>query len=496
MSIVSIEYLFFIAVLFIIYWNIPTKFQWMFLLAASIIFYVFNAPMFTFIYIGISVIMVYMATMYFDKNLKYKKVILVITLVSIIGILAVLKYTNMFAGTFYKMLGLPYTAVHWITPLAISYYTLQLVSYTLDCYWGVVKAEKNILKVLLYTIYFPQMVSGPISRYNKLGKVLFEEHRFNYDRVVTGLKRIAWGIAKKLFVAGKLKLFVDAIFGDSIAFVGVWIWFGIVFFVLELYADFSGCMDIVIGVSMCLGIGLEENFNSPLLSRSVQEFWQRWHITLGGFLRDYLMNPLLKSEKFTKLGEYTRKVCGKKHGKKIPVYLAMLIVWIAMGIWHGSGWKYVIGLGLWFWLIIVLEQFLSPITKKIKNNKIYNIFCIFRTFLLVCIGNTFFRAESYISAINMFRLGLMKTKDWQITELLRVHGVGRGSLGYIFGISLFMLLIILMSIFEILKYKGLNPYKIISRQKWIIRWGIYWIIVFAIVCNIFGSQTDFIYAGF
>ena len=496
MRIVSIEYLFFIAALFIVYWNIPAKFQWILLLAASIVFYVLNAPVYTFIYIGISVSMVYLSTVYFDKGLKHKKKILVLTLVSIIGILAVLKYTNMFAGTLYLILGLKYTTVHWVAPLAISYYTLQLVAYTLDCYWGVEKAEKNIFKVLLYTIYFPQMVSGPISRYSNLGKVLFEEHRFDYDRVVTGLKRIAWGIAKKLFVAGKLKLFVDAIFDDSTAFTGIWIWFGIVFFVLELYADFSGCMDIVIGVSKCIGIELEENFNSPMLSRSVQEFWQRWHITLGGFLRDYLMNPLLKSKEFIELGKFTKKVFGKKYGKKVPAYFAMLIVWLAMGVWHGSGWKYVAGLGLWFWIVIVLEQVFSPITNILRKNRVYNDFCIIRTFLLVCIGNTFFRADSYKSAISMFKMGLMKTKDWQITELLRVHGVGRGSLGYVFGISLFILLMILMILFEVLKYKGLDPYRLVSRQNCIIRWGIYWIITFAIVCNIFGSQADFIYAGF
>ena len=174
MSIVSIEYLFFIAALFIVYWNISAKFQWILLLTASIIFYTFNAPVYTFIYIGISVILVYLATVSFDRDYKYKKMVLVLTLVLILGTLAVLKYTNMFAGTLYLILGLQYTTVNWVAPLAISYYTLQLVAYTLDCYWGVEKAEKNILKVLLYTIYFPQMVSGPISRYSNLGKILFE----------------------------------------------------------------------------------------------------------------------------------------------------------------------------------------------------------------------------------------------------------------------------------------------------------------------------------
>lgn len=496
MSIVSIEYLFFIAVLFIAYWNISAKFQWILLLAASIIFYVFNAPMYTLIYIGISVIIVYMATVSFDRDYKYKKMVLVLTLVLILGTLAVLKYTNMFAGTLYLILGLHYTSVHWVAPLAISYYTLQLVAYTLDCYWGIEKAEKNIFKVLLYTIYFPQMVSGPISRYSNLGKVLFEEHRFDYDRVVTGLKRIAWGIIKKLFVASRLKILADTVFNDPLSFSGVWIWLGMALFVLELYADFSGCMDIVIGVSNCFGIELCENFNAPLLSRAVQEFWQRWHITLGGFLRDYLMNPLLKSAKLLRMGEFFKKKLGKKQGKKIPVYLAMLIVWIAMGIWHGSGWKFIIGEGLWFWLVIVLEQTLSPLSAKIKNNKLYLAFCVMRTFALVCIGNLFFRADSLKLSIQMLKLAFAKTNDWWVIGIFQMHGIGKDAMGGIVKLILFLFFMSLMLLFEIMEYKGKSPYKYLSRQNVVIRWGIYWLFAIVIAYNIFGEQADFIYAGF
>ena len=496
MSIVSIEYLFFIAVLFIVYWNISARIQWILLLSASIIFYVLNAPVYTLIYIGISVIIVYLATAYFDKGLKHKKKILVLTLVSIIGILAVLKYTNMFAGTLYLIRGLKYTAVHWVAPLAISYYTLQLVAYTLDCYWGVEKAEKNILKVLLYTIYFPQMISGPISRYSNLGKVLFEEHRFDYDRVVTGLKRIAWGIIKKLFVAFRLKILADTVFNNPLSFSGVWIWLGMALFVLELYADFSGCMDIVIGVSNCFGIELHENFNAPLLSRTVQEFWQRWHITLGGFLKDYLMNPLLKSDLFIKLREFTQKSFGKKQGKKLPVYIAMLVVWISMGIWHGSGWKFIIGEGLWFWLVIVFEQTLSPLAKRFKNNRLYTAFCVVRTFILVCIGNLFFRADSLKLSMQMLKLAFAKTNDWWVIGIFQSHGIGKDAMGGIVKLSLFLFFVGLMLFFEIMEYKGKSPYKYLSRQNVLIRWGIYWLFAIVIAYNIFGEQIDFIYAGF
>lgn len=495
MSIISPEFFIFISVLLVVYWNIPGRFQWLLLLVASGIFYILNAPVFTLIYIGISVVTVYFATIYFEKR-ENKTGVLVGTLIIILGTLAVLKYTNLFVGTLFMILRIPYTRINWVAPLAISFYTLQLVAYTLDCYWKVCRPEKNILKLLLYTIYFPQMVSGPISRYNELGKYLFEKHRFEYSRVTLGFKRIAWGMTKKLFIAAKLKLFADAIFNNPTHFTGTWIWLGIVLFVIELYADFSGCMDIIIGVSTCLGIEMTENFNAPLLSRSIQEFWQRWHITLGLFLRDYLMNSLLKSKIFVAFGTVTKKILGKKNGKKIPAYLAMFVVWMAMGIWHGSGWRYVFGQGLWFWLIIALEQIFSPLTRELRKKRLYNLFCLFRTFILFCIGMTFFRADSYLSAITMFKLGMTKTENWNIVRLIKDHGIGRVALGDVTGILLLMLTLLFLVVFEIVKYNGKNPYNFISNRTWSIRWGVYWILIITIVYNMFGTQSNFIYAGF
>jgi membrane bound O-acyl transferase MBOAT family protein len=443
-----------------------------------------------------SVIAVYFATQYFEKNDKYKKFVLIIVLIVTIGILIVLKYTNTLVGILLIMDDIQYSRVNWIAPLAISFYTLQLVAYLLDCYWGVIKAEKNILKLLLYTIYFPQMVSGPISRFNELGASVLQEKKFDYDKAAIGFKRIAWGIIKKLFVAARLKLLADTIFNNPSSFAGIWIWVGAALFIIELYADFSGCMDIVIGVSLCLGIQLTENFNAPMLSRSVQEFWQRWHITLGTWLRDYILNPLLKSEWLITIGKRVKKVFGKKFGKKIPAYIAMFFVWTAMGIWHGDGLKYIIGEGYWFWLIIVLEQTISPLTKKIKNNKIYDIFSILRTFFLVCVGNIFFRAASFRSAVDMIKLGFIKPQNWNLIEIFRLYGIGKDAMGGLANVGLFLFFLFLMFLFEIMIYKGGNPYKYISKQKIIIRWGIYWLFVIVIAYNIFGAQADFIYAKF
>lgn len=504
MSITSVGFLGFITVLWVVYWNIPRKFQWILLLVASSIFYVLNAPVFTLIYIGISVVSVYYATMYFEKDGKNKKAVLVGTLVIVLGILAVLKYTNLFAGTLFMLLKIPYARVNWIAPLAISFYTLQLVAYTLDCYWGVAgKAEHNILKLLLYTIYFPQMVSGPISRFSELGIKLFEEHKFDVDRFIYGLKRIGIGLVKKMFIATKFKMIADAIYDNPTSFAGIWIWLGMFMFTIELFADFSGCMDIIIGVSLCFGIELKENFNSPFLAKTVQEFWQRWHITLGVWLRDYIMNPLLKSAWFIKFGNKSKKVFGKKVGKKIPVYIAMLFVWTAMGIWHGNSIKYVIGEGLWFWFIIVIGNIFEPVFKKVleklhigKDNSLMNLFRITRTFVLVSIGNVFFRAESFMKGVEILKLAFSDTIGYNIVNLLKDYNVGRTALGDFVGIALWFLAIVMVVSYEIISYNGINPMSLLSNKNRVLRWGVYWTIAIIISFSIFGEQSTFIYAGF
>lgn len=504
MSITSAEFLAFIAVLLVIYWNIPGRYQWVMLLVGSVIFYVLNAPIFTLIYIGISVISVYYATLYFESSGKKKKVVLICTLAVILGILVVLKYTNLFAGTLFMVLRIPYARVNWITPLAISFYTLQLAAYVLDCYWGVAgKVERNIFKLLLYTIYFPQMVSGPISRFSDLGSKLFNEHKFYVDRFIYGLKRIGIGLVKKMFLAAKFKMIADAIYGNPTTFSGIWIWFGMFIFTVELFADFSGCMDIIIGVSICFGIELKENFNAPFLAKTVQEFWQRWHITLGAWLRDYIMNPLLKSSWFINFGKKSKKIFGKKAGKKIPVYIAMLVVWIAMGVWHGNSIKYVIGEGFWFWFIIVIGNIFEPFFKKLleklnidKDNYLTNLFRIIRTFVIVSIGNVFFRAESFMRGLEILRMAFSKTISYDIVNLLKDCNVGRTALGDFVGLVLWFVAIVMVVCYEIMCYKGSNPISLLSNRSKVFRWGVYWTIAIIISYSIFGEQSTFIYAGF
>ena len=229
----------------------------------------------------------------------------------------------------------------YAVPVGMSFYTLQMIGYVLDCRWERIAPEKNFLKYLLFATYFPYLTSGPMNTYAALSAELdkSKEVRFSITRLKEGSIRIAWGFLKKLVIAERAATLVNASYGDHKTYTGIYVLLGVISFAVQLYADFSGCMDVVLGTSHLLGIDLPENFNSPYLALSIREYWQRWHITLGSWLRDYLFYPILKTPLFIKIGDISRKAFGKKKGKKVPVYLAMLVLWFAVGYWHGGLWK-------------------------------------------------------------------------------------------------------------------------------------------------------------
>ena len=309
MDITSFIFLAFVGISLFIYWLVPKKAQWLVLLADSLIFYFVTVKPYTFIYVLISVFTVWGAALYFKKadSQKKKRLALALTIVLNVSILVVLKYTDMFIGTFNYWTGRSVSTVNWAAPLAVSYYTLSLISYLVDCYGEAIEPEKNPFKLLLFTTYFPQMVSGPICRYSQTGTQLFEEHRFDYDRVLSGMRRTLWGLLKKVVVADHVAMIANVVFDDPDLFSGPWVLVAACVFMVQLFFDFSGCMDIVIGVSKCFGIILPENFNVPFLSKSVQEFWTRWHITLGAWLKDYVMFPISRTTLFKKASKSLKK---------------------------------------------------------------------------------------------------------------------------------------------------------------------------------------------
>ncbi|MEG1104933.1 MAG: MBOAT family O-acyltransferase [Oscillospiraceae bacterium] len=296
-----------------------------------------------------------------------------------------------------------------ILPVGISFYTLQVAGYLIDVYNKKVNAEKSVFKTILFTTYFPQIIEGPISRFDALAPAFAMEHHFDYDSFMQGLYRILWGAFKKLVLADRLSIFVIALFDNYTKYTGIVLAIGAVCYTVQLYADFSGGIDIALGVSRLFGIELSENFKRPFFSKSVSEFWRRWHITLGTWLRDYLFYPLTLSKTMAKFGKFLSLHVNKTVGKWVPAYISLLVLWLCNGVWHGAGGQY-IAFGLYHGLLIMLGMALEPFTDKLhialhidKNKKPWPIFSIIRTFALVVIGEMIFRCNSGAIALDMIK---------------------------------------------------------------------------------------------
>ena len=254
---------------------------------------------------------------------------------------------------------------------------------------------------MLYIGYYPQLTSGPVTRFADVSQKLFAGNRPTYENITFGMQRILWGVFKKIVIAERAGMIVNTVYGDVATYNGFFIPFAASLFVVQLYSDFSGCMDIILGVSECYGIVLPENFRAPFLSRSVREFWQRWHITLGEWFRDYIMYPLQKSSPMSSWIIDFRKKTKNKTIRNIPVYICMLAVWLLIGIWHGGAWKYILGMGLWFWSMIFLSEITKPLMSRIKSklkiddsSPLFRVLGYIRVFILVAVGNMFFRMSS------------------------------------------------------------------------------------------------------
>lgn len=515
MAITSFSFFAFSALAVAAYYIVPKRYRWCVLLAFSLAYYLLGPVPQTIVYLLITVTSVYLASRYFSavrasgkaangEMPASAKIVFILTLLLNIGLLAALKYNAFILYNVNGVISLlgkdeAIPGVDWAASLGISYYTLQMVGYLCDSYWGVRKVQSDPLKLLLFGCYFPQMASGPISRYEQIADSLYEGHSFDYERILFGAQRALWGLFKKLVVAERLSLFVAAVYEVPLNYSAFYIWFATFAFAIQLYTDFSGAMDIIMGVSECFGVVLPENFRAPFFSKTIQEFWQRWHITLGSWLKDYILYPILKSRLFLTLGKWTRKRFGKKAGKKLVTYFGMLFVWLAMGMWHGSGWKYIVGEGIWFWLMLILGDALAPLFQKltvkcgIKTDCFsWRLFQSLRTFLIFSVGMVFFRAESLPDAVRLIYLSFTMKK---ITAMRSIIGIGMD--GWQWFICLAGMLTVLAV--DILREKT-SVRKLIAKQNLYFRWLIWMGLIFAVL--LYGQYgpgydaAEFIYQNF
>ena len=513
MSIVSLEFLLFFGISIIVYYAAPKRMQWLSLLVFSIIFFYSSSGWHGILYITANILATDCAARKISAcNLrddgKGAGRWLLFGIAVDAGILAWMKYLDFFIynwNIIVRALGKDFYLQETarVSPIGISFYTLTSIGYILDVYWQSETTLDNPLKTALFVMYFPQLTSGPITRMNEVRESLFSGKTFEYERVTRGIQRMMWGFFKKLVISSRAAVLVDVIYANRDAYVGLYVWIAASLFMLQLYTDFSGCMDIIIGASEVYGISLPENFRTPFSSQSVQEFWQRWHITLGGWMKVYIMYPILRTGTWQAMGGTLKKRFGKKTAKRVPAYLGMLCVWLLVGLWHGGAWKYVLGMGLWFWSCIVLSDLTHPYFKKLwkrlqvdTDNFGWRLLSSVRVFFLIAIGDMFFRLEGVTETIREIRNGFIVFNPWILWDKKSFVSMGLSFQDQnVLIVSIAAL--IFVSAFEE-RWGSVRDW--IKKQFIVFRWMIWLGLLFAII--IYGKYgtgydaADFIYRGF
>ena len=326
-----------------------------------------------------------------------------------IGLILVLKYSGFFLENVNALFGLHIAIPAFVKPLGLSFFILQSVSYLVDVYRQTVSADGNVLRLGLFLGFFPSIVEGPICRYSDTAQALWDPKPIAYENLCLGLQRITFGLMKKLIIADRLNPIVEELFWGNQGYPGYMSLVAGALYTLQLYADFSGSMDAVCGTAQIFGLTVPENFRRPFFSRSISEFWARWHITLGTWFRDYIFYPVTMSAPLKKLTTAARKKLGNHFGPLIAGSIALLCVWFCNGLWHGAAWHYVF-FGLYHFVLILLGSAFAPLFQKINGalhlspeNKGFRLFQMLRTTFLVIVGEIIFRANDMAMAGNMLR---------------------------------------------------------------------------------------------
>ena len=420
--------------------------------------------------------------------------------------LIVLKYSGFFSDNLnilLKTVSFPYLlpSLKFALPIGISFYTLQAISYLIDVYYEKIKADGHLGRLALYLTFFPTIMEGPICRYSQTAHALTEGKPLTYRQTTYGAQRIIWGLFKKLVIADRLNLLVETIFGSPNQYGGIVVIAGAVLYTFQLYADFSGCIDITIGTGEIFGIAIPENFRQPFFSKTPSEFWRRWHITLGTWLKDYIFYPISLTKTGKKLGKFTRAKFKKHTGQVLASTPALFGVWICNGFWHGSGWNYLF-YGMYYFVLILMDNFMEPTISNLrnkwkiqKNHPIYLGFQSSKLLIIVFTGELFFRANSLTDGFHMF---------FSIFNRFQLSAFTNGSLMKLglsiqdYGVVLFGLLTVLMV--DLIHERGGSIRDSISKWNLPIRWSFLYASLFlVIILGAYGNgylPAKLIYAGF
>ncbi len=484
----SFEFLLFFPTVTLLFFLIPHRFRWQLLLTASCIFYMTFIPKYIAI-LGITIVIDYLAALWIAKpNLSQgkRKAILTVSILSTCLVLAVFKYCNFFnsnLAAIARFLGwnYPIGVLSIILPIGLSFHTFQSLSYVIEVYRGTQQPERHFGIYALYVMFYPQLVAGPIERPQNLLHQFYTPKTFEYQRVTDGLKLMLWGFFKKVVIADRLAVAVNRVYDCPQDYVGLPLIVATVFFAFQIYCDFSGYSDIAIGAAQVMGFRLMDNFNRPYFSKSISEFWKRWHISLSTWFRDYLYIPL-----------------GGNRTKPWRRQVNLLVTFLVSGFWHGANWTYVVWGGInGFYVMCAFwtQKLRQSCCRKLRLDTVPTLHKYFKvavTFSLVCIAWVFFRAKSLDDAAYILtHMAQGLHHGWRPAGLWQVFGIigGKGELAVALLAIAFM-----EGVHAIQRHRGIR-HMLADQPIWL-RWAGYYGLGFGILFLGVFDRRQFIYFQF
>lgn len=535
MTLNSLNFLLFLGLVVLVYYIVPKKFQWAVLLLASYGFYL-SSGIEHVVYIIFTTLFTYSAGRYMqylrdkqqlkidslgeeatkEQKREMKKevqrkvhVIQVVTVLVNLGVLATVKCLNLVIGGINDLFGM----FHWdasmpfvniIVPLGLSYYTFNCIGYLIDLGRGKHAAEKHIGKFALFVSFFPSIVQGPLFRFNDVGVQLGQAHKLDYNNLKYGAQLILWGFFKKLVIADRVAPVARTIFAEGFEYTnGSQIFFGVLMYSFQIYGDFSGGTDITRGAAQMLGIDLPVNFERPFFATSMADFWRRWHMSLGAWMREFVFFPIMLCKPVTAVSKKFRKAFGNHAAKMVPSVAAPFCVFFLIGIWHGVTSQYIMN-GLYNAFLISSTVALTPFYEKLAkwlriNTEAFSwrLFQMLRTFGLLCISRIIVKAPSLGEAFRMiktmftsFSLGFLSGSDGKIYT----YGLDKDNM------MVLILAIGLLLVIGIMQESGIKIRESLAKQNLIFRWGIIFaLLAVVMIFGVYGPEYDasaFIYGRF
>lgn len=477
----SISFLLFFPLIALIYFIIPKKFQWGWLLLSSYYFYLVNDSRFFFLIVFSTLITYYISIKLESLELSgKKKFLLVLAIILNLAGLVFFKYFNFLSDSVISLLNifnfqLDPIFLKLLLPLGISFYSFQNIGYLIDVYHKKIPAEKNLGIFSLYVSFFPKVINGPIERAGKLLPQFHQNHDFNYENAKEGLKLVLWGFFKKLVIADRLAGLVSVVYSNPTHFEGFYLIIATIAFGFQLYMDFSGYTDMALGFARILGYNLTQNFRRPYLSKNPAEFWRRWHISLSSWFQDYIFTPLYL--KISRIKSMEKLSTESRH--HISFFISLFIGEALLGLWHGANWTFVL-FGIYYAFVIFAYYYLRMYWDKINP-----YIQIMITFVLVFIAWILFRVNNLSDAGYFF------------SHILNFGAVNIRLLGIRFSelfLTLFFILVVM--IIEIIEeFLPQFPQRIFTKFKWLKWMGYIFIFLCLLLFGVFDA-TKFIYAQF